>query len=359
MRKRHDHLGDDLKKLAALRFAGSILRDVGREVSREFSKSSGRRDYQVPPPPPVNMPRDDFYAGPPYERKGAAEPKREPQARAQTNTRVKVQGSPRVNPDTPRKKTKANTDGLIAVAIICVFIFANVIVNMLDLVISGAVALGLIAALIAAVVFFGKFISKKSKERKEKKAKKEAERLKKEEEERLEQERIEAEERRRKEEEEEKKKRSTGNEELDRIIEEGDEYIEKLRKANVAIEHEGISESIDRMERAARDIFDFVKEHPSEIPEIKKFMNYYLPTTLKLLASYEKLSRQSVKGENIQGAMFDIEGMMQTIATAFEKQLDFLFSAEVMDLQADITVFESILEQEGLKDSEDKPKLKL
>lgn len=50
--------------------------------------------------------------------------------------------------------------------------------------------------------------------------------------------------------------------------------------------------------------------------------------------------------------MFDIEGMMQTIATAFEKQLDSLFSSEAMDIQADITVFESILRQEGLKDEE-------
>jgi 5-bromo-4-chloroindolyl phosphate hydrolysis protein len=88
-------------------------------------------------------------------------------------------------------------------------------------------------------------------------------------------------------------------------------------------------------------------------------MNYYLPTTVKLLNSYETLSRQSVKGENIRSAMFDIEGMMETIATAFEKQLDFLFGTQVLDLQADMTVMESILEQEGLKDSDTTPKLKL
>lgn len=77
-------------------------------------------------------------------------------------------------------------------------------------------------------------------------------------------------------------------------------------------------------------------------------MNYYLPTTLKLLNSYDKLSRQRVKGENIQKTMFEIEGMMETIAGAFEKQLDSLFDDDALDIAADISVMESILKQEGL-----------
>ena len=150
----------------------------------------------------------------------------------------------------------------------------------------------------------------------------------------------------------ERRKKSTGNPELDKIILEGDDYILKLRTLNDAIEHEGVSACIDRMEAASRGIFEYVTDKPSKIPEIKKFMNYYLPTTLKLLTSYEKLDRQAVKGENISATMFDIEGMMETIATAFEKQLDTLFSSEAMDIQADIEVFETILTQEGLKDDE-------
>lgn len=146
--------------------------------------------------------------------------------------------------------------------------------------------------------------------------------------------------------------KSTGNKELDKIISEGNDYIKKLREANEAIPDEGVSQSIDRMEAASKGIFEYVREHPSQIPQIRKFMNYYLPTTLKLLNSYERLSKQAVKGETISATLFDIEGMMQTIATAFEKQLDSLFSTEAMDIQADIEVFETILEQEGLKEEE-------
>lgn len=143
------------------------------------------------------------------------------------------------------------------------------------------------------------------------------------------------------------KKSATGNPEVDKIIDEGHDYLRKLRAANDAIPDEALSADIDRMERASADIFNYIAKHPGKAPQIRKFMNYYLPTTLKLLNSYEQLSRQSVKGENITSTMFNIAGMMHTVADAFEKQLDSLFSDEAMDISADITVFETMLKQEG------------
>ncbi len=147
-------------------------------------------------------------------------------------------------------------------------------------------------------------------------------------------------------------KASTGDPEVDKIIDEGNDYIKQLRHANDLIEDEVMSDRIDRMEVASADIFAYIAEHPEKAPQIRRFMNYYLPTTLKLLTSYDKLSRQRVKGENIQKTMFEIEGMMETIAGAFEKQLDSLFHEDAMDIAADISVMESILQQEGLSGGE-------
>ena len=148
------------------------------------------------------------------------------------------------------------------------------------------------------------------------------------------------------------KKSSTGNPEVDKIIDEGQEYLKQLREANDRIPDAVMSERISRMENASADIFAYIAEHPDKAAQIRRFMNYYLPTTLKLLTSYDKLSRQRVKGENIQKTMFEIEGMMETIAGAFEKQLDSLFGDDAMDIAADISVMESILKQEGLSDDE-------
>ncbi len=143
------------------------------------------------------------------------------------------------------------------------------------------------------------------------------------------------------------KKSATGDPEVDKLIDEGHNMIKKLRAANDAIPDEALSADIDRMERASADIFNYIASHPEKAQQIRKFMNYYLPTTLKLLNSYERLSKQSVKGENITSTMFNIAGMMHTVADAFEKQLDSLFTDEAMDISADITVFETMLKQEG------------
>lgn len=144
------------------------------------------------------------------------------------------------------------------------------------------------------------------------------------------------------------KKVSTGDPVVDKIIEEGYKYLHELRDVNIRIPDEVMTKRIDRMEVASADIFAYIAEHPEKAAEIRRFMNYYLPTTLKLLNSYDKLSRQRVKGENIQKTMFEIEGMMETIAGAFEKQLDSLFDDDALDIAADISVMESILKQEGL-----------
>lgn len=146
---------------------------------------------------------------------------------------------------------------------------------------------------------------------------------------------------------EEPKPAKTGNPEVDRIINEGNDYLRRLREADDAIPDETLSEDIRRMESASADIFRFIESHPEKTADIRKFMSYYLPTTLKLLNTYQRLAAQSVKGENITTTMFNIAGMMHTVADAFEKQLDSLFTDEAMDVSADISVFETLLKQEG------------
>ena len=79
-------------------------------------------------------------------------------------------------------------------------------------------------------------------------------------------------------------------------------------------------------------------------------MSYYLPTTLKLLRVYDDMSHQGVQGENITGTMERVRGMMGTIVTAFEQQLDGLFGDQAMDISTDITVLDNMMAREGLSD---------
>ena len=67
------------------------------------------------------------------------------------------------------------------------------------------------------------------------------------------------------------------------------------------------------MEQLSNEIFVQVTKNPAKLPQIRKFMSYYLPTTIKLLASYAEMSAQSVRGKNITATMQKVEGIMDTI----------------------------------------------
>ena len=109
-----------------------------------------------------------------------------------------------------------------------------------------------------------------------------------------------------------------------------------------------VSQAIRELERTSQAIFQQVREAPEKLPQIRKFMDYYLPTTLKRLNAYDRMSSVGVGGENIDGTKERVEAIMDTIVAAFDKQLDGLFGAEALDVSADITVLETMLAREGL-----------
>ena len=148
----------------------------------------------------------------------------------------------------------------------------------------------------------------------------------------------------------EEKPRTTGNAELDKMIADGKLAISEMKRLNDSIQDETISRQIDRLEEISGKIFAQVEAEPKKLPQIRKFMSYYLPTTLKLLNAYDRMSGQGVAGENIGGTMQRVEQMMDTIVQAFEKQLDSLFGAEALDISTDITVLDNMMAREGLVD---------
>ena len=144
--------------------------------------------------------------------------------------------------------------------------------------------------------------------------------------------------------------KTTGNPELDKMIEDGKKAIAEMKRLDDNIADPTISAQIVRLQQLAGKIFAQVEQNPEKLPQIRKFMNYYLPTTLKLLNAYDRMGEQGVAGENITSTMEKVEGMMDTIIKAFEKQLDNLFGAEAMDISTDMVVLENMMAREGLTD---------
>ena len=134
-----------------------------------------------------------------------------------------------------------------------------------------------------------------------------------------------------------------------------DEYertLKELRELNDRIPGEQMSAKISRLEDLTAKIFKLAKEQPQKLSGMRKFMDYYLPTTVKLLEAYQELDGQPVQGENITSSKKEIEETIDTLNVAFEKLLDSIFEDTAMDVSSDISVLNTVLAQEGLTEDE-------
>lgn len=124
--------------------------------------------------------------------------------------------------------------------------------------------------------------------------------------------------------------------------------LAEIRAVNDAIPDPVMSAKIDRIGEITGKILDYQRRNPGKDSQLRSFLNYYLPTTLKILRAYAQLDAQGVEGENISAAKGRIEGMMDKVVEGFENQLDKLFRDSAMDISSDVSVLEQMLEKDGL-----------
>ena len=126
------------------------------------------------------------------------------------------------------------------------------------------------------------------------------------------------------------------------------DILRQIKLVNDAIPDPEMTRKIDRIGEITGKILDYQRRNPGKSGELRQFLNYYLPTTLKILQAYAQLEAQGVEGENISAAKERIEGMMDKVVEGFEKQLDQLFKADAMDIATDVEVLERMLDKDGL-----------
>ncbi len=141
---------------------------------------------------------------------------------------------------------------------------------------------------------------------------------------------------------------STGDEALDAQIAQGRALLNSLREKRGQIANVAARAQLDRMIRAGEAIFDALVQQPARANQLRKFLNYYLPTAEDLLESYVQILQVAAPGENVKKACGSVENALPLMADAFEKQLDSLYGADALDITADVEVLKTMIEREGL-----------
>ena len=141
--------------------------------------------------------------------------------------------------------------------------------------------------------------------------------------------------------------------EVDPIIEEGNKALSEMGRLYMSIKDTEVRSKINEIMRITDKIVQDAIQDPSDIPQIKKFMNYYLPTTIKLLNAYDRMSSQGIEGENLSKSMNSINEMLDAAIVAYKKRLDSLFANQALDIETDIEVMNTMLAREGLTGEKD------
>ena len=144
----------------------------------------------------------------------------------------------------------------------------------------------------------------------------------------------------------------TGDATADAVITKGQEMIDTIRKENAAIPDPTLSAQMESVCEKCEQIFRTVSEAPSKAPQVRKFMNYYLPTTLKMLANYRTMQNRGVSVQEMRTARETTVRGMNMILTACQKQIDNLHKENLMDISTDIDVLEQMLKRDGYTESE-------
>ncbi len=141
---------------------------------------------------------------------------------------------------------------------------------------------------------------------------------------------------------------TTGNPDIDALLAEGTVAVNEMARLCASIKSEATCKKIDEIISLTDKIFKDLIHDPSDYRQVKHFAGYYLPTTIKLLHTYDRMGSLGSTGKNITSTMQRIDDILDTMIEGYKKQLDALFANQALDIETDIVVLESMLKKEGL-----------
>jgi len=144
----------------------------------------------------------------------------------------------------------------------------------------------------------------------------------------------------------------TGDDKVDSLLADGRSSVAHLRILSEKMPNTQIKAKADNLTNITDQIFNKLQSDPNVYNQVKRFHDFYLPTSIKMLSAYESFGQSGVTGDNITGTMEKIDTALDTILESFKKFYDSLFENKALDIETDISVMETMLKSDGLLDSD-------
>ena len=131
------------------------------------------------------------------------------------------------------------------------------------------------------------------------------------------------------------------------------EMVNNLTKISSQLENSELVKNTKEICKTSKKIIEAVIEKPEKIKKIRNFLNYYLPVTIRILERYDEIENQNINTNETKKFMNSVQDMISKIKDAFEKQLINIYQTEMIDTDAELKVFESLLKSDGFIDNID------
>lgn len=127
-------------------------------------------------------------------------------------------------------------------------------------------------------------------------------------------------------------------------------YIKTIKEAESEFKSQDISFSLYRLSKVVEKVIDYLEKHPEKEKDVKKLMEFHLPSTVKLILSYRELDKSGINTFNIEKTKEEIVSACDKIHEAFNGVLEDLYNDKAIDVSTDIQVLKMMLSREGFLD---------
>ena len=132
------------------------------------------------------------------------------------------------------------------------------------------------------------------------------------------------------------------------LLEDSKKNVGKLKQIIPSIDNESIKNDVVEISRTSEKIINRLEKTPEKISQATNFLNYYLPITLKIMSKYEEIENENLTSVEVKSFMKRISSLIGNIKNAFDTQLNNLYSTDMVDIDAEMKVFEKVLKTDGL-----------
>lgn len=133
-----------------------------------------------------------------------------------------------------------------------------------------------------------------------------------------------------------------------KLLEESNTSLKALKKVKGQISDIILEKHITNIIDSTEKIIKVLHEKPNKISSASKFLNYYLPVTIRILERFDEIYDQKLTSSSSKNFLDKIRNMITNIEEAFNNQLNNLYNDELIDTNAEIKVFEAMLKEDGL-----------